>query len=73
MELRLCVQDDESFERISFGTCIADSQSNEIQRFDLLRNELIELEKRVQRSADRSENEEVSLNHLIMLVFNIQS
>ncbi|KAF5929934.1 hypothetical protein HYC85_000111 [Camellia sinensis] len=50
--------DDESFERISFGTCIADSQSNEIQRFELLRNELIELEKRVQRSADRSENEE---------------
>ncbi|CAL5387333.1 unnamed protein product [Camellia sinensis] len=50
--------DDESFERISFGTCIADSQSNEIQRFELLRNELIELEKRVQGSADRSENEE---------------
>ncbi|CAL5389190.1 unnamed protein product [Camellia sinensis] len=50
--------DDESFERISFGTCIADSQSNEIQCFELLRNELMELEKRVQRSADRSENEE---------------
>nr|XP_043631146.1 uncharacterized protein LOC122602607 [Erigeron canadensis] len=33
-------------------------ESNEIQRFELLRNELIELERRVERSAKRSENEE---------------
>lgn len=41
---------------------VEDLQSNEIQRFELLRNELIELEKRVQRSADQAENEEVSLS-----------
>ena len=34
-------------------------ESNEIQRFELLRNELIELERRVERSAKQSENEEV--------------
>ncbi|XP_076946489.1 uncharacterized protein LOC143618025 isoform X1 [Bidens hawaiensis] len=33
-------------------------ESDEIQRFELLRNELIELERRVERSANRSENEE---------------
>ncbi|XP_062002895.1 uncharacterized protein LOC133720547 [Rosa rugosa] len=37
---------------------IEELESNKIQRFELLRNELIELEKRVQRSADQSENEE---------------
>lgn len=41
---------------------VEDLQSNEIQRFELLRIELIELEKRVQRSADQAENEEVSLS-----------
>ncbi|KAI3851711.1 hypothetical protein MKW92_000912 [Papaver armeniacum] len=35
-----------------------DSDSNEIRRFELLRNELIELENRVQRSSQQSENEE---------------
>ncbi|KAH6804807.1 LETM1-like protein [Perilla frutescens var. frutescens] len=35
----------------------ADSESNEIQRFENLRSELMELEKRVQKSADRCENE----------------
>ena len=40
---------------------VADSESNEILRFELLRNELIELEKRVQRSANQSESEEVFL------------
>ncbi|GFY97916.1 LETM1-like protein [Actinidia rufa] len=50
--------DDEAFWKSSSGTGIADSQSNEIQRFELLRNELIELEQRVQKSADQSENEE---------------
>lgn len=35
------------------------SEPNEIRRFELLRNELIELEKRVQRSTGGSPNEEV--------------
>ncbi|XP_026439593.1 uncharacterized protein LOC113338377 isoform X1 [Papaver somniferum] len=35
-----------------------DSDSNEIRRFEILRNELIELENRVQRSSQQSENEE---------------
>lgn len=35
-----------------------DSELNEIRRFELLRHELIELEKRVQRSTDDSQNEE---------------
>jgi hypothetical protein len=35
-----------------------DSEPNEIYRFELLRNELIELEKRVQGSTDESVNEE---------------
>eukprot|EP00262_Sarcandra_glabra_P006652 TRINITY_DN19043_c0_g1_i1.p1 TRINITY_DN19043_c0_g1~~TRINITY_DN19043_c0_g1_i1.p1 ORF type:complete len:929 (+),score=183.48 TRINITY_DN19043_c0_g1_i1:66-2852(+) len=34
------------------------SESNEIYRFELLRRELIELEKRVQRSTDESQHEE---------------
>ncbi|GJY47880.1 LETM1-like protein, partial [Tanacetum coccineum] len=37
-------------------------ESNEIQRFELLRNELIELERRVERSAKRSESEEDDIN-----------
>ncbi|KAL2554241.1 LETM1-like protein [Forsythia ovata] len=37
---------------------IVDSESNEIQRFELLRSELIELEKRVQKSTDRYEYDE---------------
>lgn len=36
-----------------------DSESNEIQRFENLRSELMELEKRVQKSADHFEYEEV--------------
>ncbi|CAH1452331.1 unnamed protein product [Lactuca virosa] len=36
-------------------------ESNEIQRFELLRNELMELEMRVERSTKRSENEEEDL------------
>ena len=38
---------------------IGESESNEIHRFELLRNELMELEKRVQKSTDQYENEEV--------------
>lgn len=48
---------DEPFEETVAMIGVADSDSNEIQRFELLRNELIELEKRVQRSADQSETE----------------
>ncbi|EXB54610.1 hypothetical protein L484_019182 [Morus notabilis] len=40
------------------ASSLADSELNEFHRFELLRNELIELEKRVQRSADQSDNEE---------------
>lgn len=50
--------DDEHFEQRTASTVSSHSESNEIQRFELLRNELIELEKRVQKSADRSEYEE---------------
>ncbi|KAL3536071.1 hypothetical protein ACH5RR_004532 [Cinchona calisaya] len=49
---------DEYFEQRPVNTISPDSESSEIQRFEVLRNELIELEKRVQKSADRSENEE---------------
>ncbi|MCL7031229.1 hypothetical protein MKW94_008629 [Papaver nudicaule] len=38
----------------------ADSDSNEIRRFELLRHELIELEKRVQKSSQQSENEDIA-------------
>lgn len=37
---------------------VVDQEPNEILRFELLRNELMELEKRVQRSAYQSENNE---------------
>ena len=56
------MQDDECFEQRTAGTVSSYSESNEIQRFELLRNELIELEKRVQKSSDRSEYEEVSFD-----------
>ncbi|WJX17920.1 hypothetical protein P8452_07778 [Trifolium repens] len=41
---------------------VVDQESNEIHRFELLRSELMELEKRVQRSTYQSENNEVHLN-----------
>ncbi|KAK4419421.1 hypothetical protein Salat_2355000 [Sesamum alatum] len=50
--------DDGFFEHETASEEIADSESDEIQRFELLRSELMELEKRVQRSSDRSEYEE---------------
>ncbi|KAJ6870917.1 hypothetical protein NC652_036552, partial [Populus alba x Populus x berolinensis] len=37
---------------------IGELESNEIRRFELLRNELMELEKRVQKSTEQYENEE---------------
>ncbi|KAJ8899564.1 hypothetical protein K2173_018538 [Erythroxylum novogranatense] len=39
-------------------SAIEDLESNEIRRFEVLRNELMELEKRVQKSTNQSENEE---------------
>ncbi|KAK6779338.1 hypothetical protein RDI58_021522 [Solanum bulbocastanum] len=45
------IGDDEPSE----STGIMDSKSNEVRRFELLRSELMELEKRVQRSADQYE------------------
>ncbi|XP_004303522.1 PREDICTED: uncharacterized protein LOC101293610 [Fragaria vesca subsp. vesca] len=56
----LTVNDSENdfIEQISSNIDVEELESNKIQRFELLRNELIELEKRVQRSADQSENEE---------------
>ncbi|KAF7818818.1 LETM1 and EF-hand domain-containing protein anon-60Da, mitochondrial [Senna tora] len=38
---------------------VVDLESSEIRRFELLRNELIELEKRVERSARQSENDDL--------------
>lgn len=48
---------------------VADTESTEIQRFELLRNELIELEKRVQKGSDRSDSEEVILTVSTLLYF----
>lgn len=55
------MQENEYIEQTATSVGVANSESNEIHRFELLRNELIELEKRVQRSADQSENEVVYL------------
>ncbi|KAL0842704.1 hypothetical protein Bca101_015949 [Brassica carinata] len=49
---------DEYIERSREDVDSVDSESSEIYRFELLRNELIELEKRVQGSTDESVNEE---------------
>ncbi|CAA7026767.1 unnamed protein product [Microthlaspi erraticum] len=49
---------DEYIEKPSENIDSVDSEPNEIYRFELLRNELIELEKRVQGSTDESVNEE---------------
>ncbi|KAM7265320.1 hypothetical protein ACFE04_003003 [Oxalis oulophora] len=46
------------FDETTSSTTIADLESSEVRRFELLRNELIELEKRVQRSADQAQDEE---------------
>ncbi|XP_050381776.1 uncharacterized protein LOC126798767 isoform X2 [Argentina anserina] len=45
-------------DQIASNIDVEELESNKIQRFELLRNELIELEKRVQRSANQSDNEE---------------
>lgn len=56
------MQEDEVSELNTVISGVADPKSNEIQRFELLRNELIELERRVQKSSDQFENEEVPLS-----------
>ncbi|KAK1563231.1 hypothetical protein Q3G72_024460 [Acer saccharum] len=48
----------EYIEQTTSNIGVENSELNEIRRFELLRNELIELEKRVQKSADQSEHEE---------------
>lgn len=55
------MQGDEHIGQNTSNAGVTESESNDILRFELLRNELIELEKRVQRSTDQSENEEVQL------------
>ncbi|KAK1404694.1 LETM1 domain-containing protein [Heracleum sosnowskyi] len=49
---------DDLYYQDTFSMAVSESKSNEIQRFELLRNELMELEERVQKSADHSQNEE---------------
>jgi len=48
------MQTDKYFEKSRENVDNVDSNPNEIYRFELLRNELIELEKRVQGSTDES-------------------
>ena len=55
------MQGDANFGQTTTSTGMGESESNEIHRFELLRNELMELEKRVRRSTDQYENEEVWL------------
>lgn len=55
------MQEDKYLEQKIVSSVLPESESKEIQRFELLRNELIELERRVQRSADQSEYAEVPL------------
>lgn len=58
------MQENECVGQTSSDIDVPDSESNEMWRFELLRNELIELENRVQRSTDQSDNEEVYLKLL---------
>ncbi|KAJ6303843.1 hypothetical protein OIU77_017680 [Salix suchowensis] len=52
------MQGDADIGQTTTSMSIGESESNEIRRFELLRNELMELEKRVQKSTDQYENEE---------------
>ncbi|KAL1821233.1 uncharacterized protein LOC108218896 [Daucus carota subsp. sativus] len=51
-------QADDLYYQDNFSMAVSEPKSNEIQRFELLRNELMELEQRVQKSADQSLSEE---------------
>jgi len=63
MDLLSCLQEN-YIEQPAPNVGVVEQEPNEIHRFELLRNELMELEKRVQRSAYQSENNEVRLKHL---------
>lgn len=52
------MQDDESIKQAAENTGTTVSKSDEIQRFEILRSELVELERRVKKSADPNEYEE---------------
>lgn len=52
--------EDEVIQQSSSIISATDAEPNEIDRFEQLRNELMELEKRVKKSADQSENEELT-------------
>lgn len=62
------MQSDDGSKELSESTGVMDSKSTEVRRFELLRSELMELEKRVQRSADQYEYEEVFSNCCIWSV-----
>lgn len=70
MDLLSCLKEN-NIEQSAPNVGVVDQEPNEIRRFELLRNELIELEKRVQRSAYQSENNEVRLKHSISYKFMI--
>lgn len=70
MDLLSCLKEN-NIELSAPNLGVVDQEPNEIRRFELLRNELIELEKRVQRSAYQSENNEVRLKHSISYKFMI--
>lgn len=53
------MQESEFIGQTASSIPFTDSQPSEMHRFERLKNDLIELEKRVQRSTDQSENEEV--------------
>ncbi|KAJ6300241.1 hypothetical protein OIU76_021108 [Salix suchowensis] len=52
------MQGDADIGQTTTSMSIGVSESNDIRRFEVLRNELMELEKRVQKSTDQYENEE---------------
>lgn len=51
-------KEDEKVQEIAPTMGMGETETSEIRRFELLRNELIELEKRVQKTADNSDIEE---------------
>lgn len=58
---------DNNMELSTSNEGIVDPDPNETHRFEHLRNELVELERRVQRSTYKSENDEVHLKYSITL------
>lgn len=76
MDLLSCLKEN-NIEQSAPNVGVVDQEPNEIHRFELLRNELIELEKRVQRSAYQSENNEVrlkdSISYMFMILYGLQN